>query len=283
MQKISDRKKIEQVLDEEVKSSIKKALEEANFRETEAGSRFAAEPARKRMEKIAMAETSKHLVERETGVYTRKVQNDLKNGTVSISLTQKIVSELNLEYKKSCKWERKGDSLVMTPLDTTSIPMRIYFHSTGALGLVVPEEMLLAGGLKVGDYVRWSEEEGQLILMKTDKAGQYSTKILDFEEKKGVVIPITMVMKHKIEKGMFGVWTFDEDDEGRPRLWLELNHENPGITRIKESNSKHATKREVYSQFAVSLPDNLKEVLEKADEAILEVKEGKLFVRPKQA
>jgi hypothetical protein len=157
----------------------------------------------------------------------------------------------------------------MTILEETSLPMRIYFLSTGALGLTVPEEMLTAAGFKPGDYIRWKgEEDGSLSLTKAEGAGQYVTKILDFGEKNGIVIPITLVMQHKVEKGMFGIWRF-----GKGTLFLELAHEEPDITRIS------VTEDETKKGLSVRLPHSAEGYFRGADEAILEVKEGKLYVR----
>lgn len=59
MQKISTAKKAEQVLNEEITSSIKKALKDAHFKETEPGTRFAEEPTKRRMKQIGRAEVFK--------------------------------------------------------------------------------------------------------------------------------------------------------------------------------------------------------------------------------
>ena len=278
MQKVSNRKKIEQVLDEEVKSGIKKALEEAHFKETEAGARFAAEPTRRRMEKIARAEASKHSVERETGVYVRKVCVNPDSGAVTVHLPPKIVSDLHLEGKESCKWEQEGDAWAMTPLKETSIPMSIHLISSSALGLTVPDEMLVAAGLKSGDYVEWKEEEGRLSLRKAEGPGPSTTKVLVVDTKNVLTIPSVLTMELKIEKGMFGIWTFEEDEEGKRRLWLELAHGNPDITRIGIGEEG------VENQgLTAKLPQGMEGSFKTGDEAVLEVKDGKLFIRPKQA
>jgi predicted nucleotidyltransferase len=59
MQKVSTAKKTEQVLNEEIKSSVKEALKDAHFKETGAGAKFAEESTRKRMKQIGRAEVFK--------------------------------------------------------------------------------------------------------------------------------------------------------------------------------------------------------------------------------
>ncbi|NYZ75644.1 hypothetical protein H0N98_00115 [Candidatus Micrarchaeota archaeon] len=57
MQKVSTAKKTEQVLNEEIESSIKEALKEAHFKESAAGSKFAADSTANRMKRIGLDET----------------------------------------------------------------------------------------------------------------------------------------------------------------------------------------------------------------------------------
>jgi hypothetical protein len=61
MQKVSTAKKTEQVLNEELESSIKEALKEAHFKGAGAGARFAAEPTAKRMRQIGVDEVKDRL------------------------------------------------------------------------------------------------------------------------------------------------------------------------------------------------------------------------------
>lgn len=59
MEKVSTAKKTEQVLNEEIKSSIKEALKEAHFKQTAVGARLAGESTKERMKQIARAEVLK--------------------------------------------------------------------------------------------------------------------------------------------------------------------------------------------------------------------------------
>lgn len=59
MEKVLTAKKTEQVLNEEIKSSIKEALKEAHFKQTAVGARLAGESTKERMKQIARAEVLK--------------------------------------------------------------------------------------------------------------------------------------------------------------------------------------------------------------------------------
>jgi len=206
----------------------------------------------------------------DSGETTTRVQGTEKY--VHALLNKKIVSELQLEWKMSCKWTREGDALVMTPVKETSIPMRIIFGlKSRSFIVVIPEEMQLAHGLKRGDYVEWKEEGGMLSLRKAKGVGQYSRKIFAMGGGSiGTTIPITFAEELKVCKGMHGVWTFDDE-----KVWLELMHEKPNITSIAVSEIAYA------EQFRVSLPAAINP-FKAGEEVVLKVKEGKLYITPKK-
>jgi len=225
----------------------------------------------------------KHAFERGTGRYARKVQVTA-TGAVMINLPKEIASELRLSGKTSWKCERgrdsEGDYLAATRLEETAIP-RILQRSGLSLKVNIPGEMLLAGGLKVGDYVEWREEEGQLSLRKAARAGQYATRVgKGYGTEAEVTIPITLALKSKLEAGMFVVLGFDDK-----KLWLEPMHKNPGIMTIVDFRIEYqATKwgRGEYQFFRADLPYDARGFFKKGDTAILEVKEGKLYMKARE-
>jgi antitoxin component of MazEF toxin-antitoxin module len=258
--------KIERKLEDEVGASLKDALKNSILSHSER--KAAEETSRNVMEKslreIARAEVSRNAVEIETGIYYRKVHINPETGGVTIFLPPKIISELHLDMGKSCKWEKKGDALVMTPLEGISVQTKIF--SVGyTFMVVIPDEMRLAKELKVGDYVRWKEEKGQLSLTKSDETEQDARIIYKFGNSIATSIPKEIVKNLKIYEGMPAVWTFD-----RKKLWLELAHENPNITLVE------CARRDAY------IPKDMRGFFKKGDTAILQVNEGKLYVRVEQ-
>ncbi len=195
----------------------------------------------------------------------------------SIYLPKKIVSEMQLEYKTSCKFEEGrdsgGDYLMMTPLKTTAIQRRVQ-KGTSSCILGIPEDMLFIAGLKIDDYITWHLEEGGLFLRKAEGSDKNARKVIRTDVCAAVTIPEEFVERLGLRKGGYGIWTFDEDEEGRPRLWLELSKENPHIMAIGMIKSK--------DEFQVSIPQGIGKWLKTQYEAILEPKEGKLYIRKKQ-
>lgn len=204
----------------------------------------------------------KNAFEHGTGRYARKVRVT-DTGAVVINLPKELSSKLHLSEMTLWKCEQgkdsKGDYLEATPLKEAAIT-RILKQFESSLRINIPKEMLLAAGLKTGDYVEWREEEGQLSLMKTARAGQYATKVGMAHGRTEVTIPITLALKLKLEAGMFGVWTFDEE-----KLWLEPTHKDPGIMTIVDSMAY--------------LPYGARGFFKKGDIALLEVRDGKLYFR----
>jgi hypothetical protein len=225
----------------------------------------------------------KHAFERETGRYARKVQVTA-TGAVMINLPTEIASELQLKGRTSWKCERgrdsEGDYLATTPLKETAIP-RMLQRSGSSLRITIPEEMLLAVGLKAGDCVEWREEEGQLSLRKAAGTGQYVTRLSKGHgNEAGVTIPVALARKFKLETGIFGVLRFDEE-----KLWLEPMHKNPAIMTIVDFRTEYQGVkwgRSEYQFFRADLPYDARDFFKKGDTAILEVKDGKLYMRARE-
>lgn len=197
----------------------------------------------------------------------------------SISFSKKIASEMQLKYKMSCKFEEgrdsEGDYLLMTPLKTSAIQARVQKGITSYL-VEIPEEMVFIAGLKIGDHITWRLEEGGLFLKIAEGSDEDARKVIRSGVSAAVTIPEVFVERFGLEKGEYGIWTFDEDENGKPRLWLELSKDNPHIVAIGMRN------RNYIDEFKTSIPQGLGEWLKAQDEAILEPKEGKLYIRKKQ-
>jgi hypothetical protein len=72
----------------------------------------------------------------------------------TVYLPTRIVSSLGLEKGMSGRLRWEGDSLVMTPFNYTAIPVKVEEAGGfgGSLVVVIPRNMLIAGGLERGDY-----------------------------------------------------------------------------------------------------------------------------------
>jgi len=200
----------------------------------------------------------------------------------SIYLPTKIASEMQLEYKMSCKWEEGrdsgGDYLVMIPLKTSAVQVRLQ-KGTNSFSLVIPQNMPFIAGLKLGDYVEWSREGNLLSLRKTEGTGVNTRKITKMSGTSSsiaVTIPKAMAEELKLEAGMYGLWTFDKDENGKPRFWLELSKDNPHIVAISRSSREYA------DEFRALIPQGMGEWLKARDEAILQPKDDRLYIRKKQ-
>lgn len=198
-----------------------------------------------------------------------------------VYLSKKIVSGMQLGYKTSCKLEEGGDSegnyLRMTPEEITMIQVRVRKGATSYF-VTIPKDMLFIAGLKSGDHITWSLEEGRLFLRKAEGSDEDARKVI---RSAIVIIPEEFVEKFGLKKGDYGIWTFDEDEKEKPRLWLELSKDNPHIVHIVAISSMQDKK--YLNEFCVSIPDGLGEWLKARDEVILEPKEGKLYIRKKQS
>ncbi len=196
----------------------------------------------------------------------------------SITIPVRIASFMGLEGGMSCKLNWEGNSLTLAPLKETEMPMKIRLSRTSpqyaSLIVGIPANMLLAGGLKVGDYARWKEEEGgRLSVRKSEGAGPYARKIQWIGERgivAGTKIPAEITEKAHLEPGQYGFWTF-EDDGLNKSLWLEV-----GGTRNIAKITKF--EREGGARFWIRIPESMRGKLEKGDEVALEVKDGKLYI-----
>jgi len=206
--------------------------------------------------------------------YLRKIDDNW-----SIHIPVRIARFMGLGGGRSCKLGWEGDSLTLTPLKEAEMPMKIQFSSTlpqnirggrASLRVGIPANMLIAGGLKVGDYAAWSEKDGLFCLRKAEIDAPYARKIqwVGGSISAGTTIPAEMAEKAHVEPGQYGFWTF-EDDGLNKSLWLEV-----GGTR---NIAKIITREEKY-RCHIYIPESMRGKLERGDEVVLEVKEGKLYV-----
>jgi antitoxin component of MazEF toxin-antitoxin module len=241
------------------------------------------EEHRKNLEGFMNGEFFKHAM-RISEDYTVGVNDNIRSK--SINLPTKLVSEMHLADKMSCKLEEgrdsEGDYLLMTPLKTTAIQRKVQ-KSGGSLQVAISEDMLAVSGLRLGDYVKVDREGNLFSLRKTEASNPNAMKVHKVSDSIGVTIPNADAEKLKVEKGMFGIWTFDKDDEGKPRLWLELSRENPHISAIYTSNRGYTKyKKAGVNQFHAAIPQEMCEWLNGGDEAILQPKDDRLYIRKKQ-
>jgi hypothetical protein len=145
----------------------------------------------------------------------------------SIGIPVRIARFMGLEGGMPFKFGWEGDSLTLTPLKEVGMPMKIRLSTTlpqyASLIVGIPVDMLIAGGLKVGDYAAWSEKDGLLCLRKAEKDAPYARKIQWVSRgiSAGTTIPAEMAEKAHVESGQYGFWTF-EDDGLNKSLWLEV-------------------------------------------------------------
>jgi antitoxin component of MazEF toxin-antitoxin module/transposase len=243
------------------------------------------EEHRKELAGFMKGEFFKHAMGTQEEFTTTKIQG-VGLEERSISFSKKIVSEMLLEDKMSYKWEAgrdsEGDYLLMTPLKTSGIQARVQKGATSYF-VSIPEDMLVIAGLKIGDRITWRLEEGGLFLRKAEGSDEDTRKVIRNNVSAAVTIPEEFVERFGLEKGEYGIWTFDKDEKEKPRLWLELSKENPHISVIYASEVGYIKyKKEMKKQFHASIPYGLGEWLKARDEIILEPKEGKLYIRKKQ-
>ncbi|NYZ76032.1 hypothetical protein H0N98_02165 [Candidatus Micrarchaeota archaeon] len=223
------------------------------------------EEHRKNLKEFMKGEFFKHAMDRVRGV--QAIVN-VQGAERHIYLNKNIASTMLLKDGMQCKWERGEDCLIMTPLKETTISVKV--QSIPSLVVTIPEDMLAIGGLKRRDLVVWVEKEGRVSPRKCEEGAPNAVKIRTYGN---IVVPIPteMAEKQKVEKGEYGIWTFDENRA----LWLEVGTENSrniGIAQIWET----------LATFAVRIPKSIGEWPEVGEAVILEVKDGKLFIRPKQ-
>jgi bifunctional DNA-binding transcriptional regulator/antitoxin component of YhaV-PrlF toxin-antitoxin module len=174
-----------------------------------------------------------------------------------------MASELQLEGKKSCKWELEGKVLVMTPLEKTAIQTKVMKHMP-LLQVTLPKEVQLACGLKVGEYAAWEEKDGLLYLRKVERDAPGARKFnVIGGTSAGIDIPKEITDKRGLKAGMYCVW---RPDEGK--ALVEFREENPHISKIV---------REPYD-FKVSIPRAIEE-FRKGDYILMQVRDGKLYLK----
>ncbi len=194
----------------------------------------------------------------------------------SIDIPVRIARFMGLEGGMSFKLGWEGDSLALTPLKETEMPMKIQLSGTvpqkASLRVGIPADMLFIAGLKLGDYAAWSEKDGLLCLRKAEKDAPYARKIqwvgIGRSISAGTTIPAEMAEKAHVEPGRYGFWTFEDLNKS---LWLEV-----GGTRDIAKITK--VEREGGARFSIYIPKGMRGKLEKGDEVVLEVKDGKLYV-----
>jgi len=239
--------------------------------------------------KLVASKTVQGKMEGKEEFFRRMVGEDSYLGKItdnwSINIPVRIARSMGLEGGMPCKLGWEGDSLTLTPLKETEMPVKIRLNTAspqdilgGRVSLIVgiSANMLVAGGLKLGDYAAFSEKDGLLCLMKADKGAPYARKIqrMGSSVSVGTTIPAEIARKAHVEPGQYGFWTF-EDDGLNKSLWLETGGARniAKITKIE---------REYGARFIICIPDSMKGTLEKGDEVVLEMKEGKLYLTKKQ-
>jgi antitoxin component of MazEF toxin-antitoxin module len=242
------------------------------------------EEHRKNLEEFMNGEFFRHAIDRtKEAPTTVKVQGEGLEHRF-IYLSKKIASEMQLEYKMSCKLEEgrdsEGDYLLMTPLKTSAIQERIR-KGHDSYFVVIPEDMLVIVGLKIGDYITWHVKEGELFLRKAEGSEGDAGKVIRSGVSAAVTIPKEFVERFGLGKGEYGIWRFDEDENGKPRLWLELSKDNPHIVAIIMQKRRYGNKKYI-DEFTTSIPHGLGEWLKSGDEVLREVRDGKVYVRKKQ-
>lgn len=237
------------------------------------------EEHRKKLEEFMKCEFFKHAMGAKEELTITKIQG-VSGRNRYIRLPKKLVSEMHLKNWDCGRWEQEGESLVWARLKETTIPAkvqatytaqaRVQPHHYFSLIVVIPEEMLVAGGLKLGDYAEWSREGNLLSLRKTEASNPNAMKVQKTGHSIGVVIPKAVAEELKVEKGMYGVLTFDENG-----LWLKLSKENPLITRIYVTSLYE-------DNLWTIIPEGLGEHIGKGDVVSLKVEGDRLYIRKKQ-
>ncbi|NYZ78536.1 hypothetical protein H0N99_00135 [Candidatus Micrarchaeota archaeon] len=245
------------------------------------------EEHRKKLEGFMKSEFFEHAMGMNEDYSVRVYGTNPTNPGRSINLPTKLVSEMLLKDKMSYKLEEgrgsEGDYLLITPLKTTAIQRRVQ-EIGNSLQVPIPEDMLLIAGLKLGDYVEWGRDGSLLSLRKTEVSNPNARKVHKIGDSIGVTIPKAYAEELEVKKGMYGLWTFDKDEEGMLRLWLELSKENPHIMAICTSEVGYVEyKKESRKQFHATIPKGMGEWLEARDEVTLEPIDGKLYIRKKQS
>jgi hypothetical protein len=237
------------------------------------------EEHRKNLDGFMKGEFFKHAMGEES--YIGKIDDNW-----SITIPVRMARFMGLEGGMSFKFGWEGDSLVLTPIGETEMPMKIQLGTTlpqnirgGRASLIVgiPPNMLFIAGLKLGDYAAWSEKEGLLCLRKAEKDAPYARKIHWIGGSiggisAGTTIPAEMAEKAHVEPGQYGFWTFEDLNKS---LWLEVRGTRNIAKIIK-------VEREGGAKFSIRIPEDMRGRLEKGDEVALEVKDGNIYVTKQQ-
>ncbi|MEM3556086.1 MAG: hypothetical protein QXF56_05190 [Candidatus Micrarchaeia archaeon] len=208
--------------------------------------------------------------------YSTKIQDNW-----SIRIPIGISRLMGLEVGGSCKLCWEGEYLILTPLKETEMPAKIYLSSTSednirigkvSFTIVVPESMLLAAGLKVGEYGAWSEESGLFRLTKAEKDTPYARKLQRLSSNSAsITIPHEIAEKAHIRPGQYGFWTFLDDGINKS-LWLEVR-EKRDVAKITK------VERDYGPFFEINIPKSMREKFEKGDTVLLQVREGRLYIK----
>jgi antitoxin component of MazEF toxin-antitoxin module len=243
------------------------------------------EEHRRKLEDFMNGEFFRHVMDNQEEL-TRTIIQGVGLEIRYVYLSKKIVSEMQIEHKMSCKMEEGRDSegayLRMTPLKTTAIQMRVQKGTTSYF-VDIPENILPITGLKIGDRITWQVGEEGLFLRKAEVNDRYARKVLRDNVSTAVTIPEEFIKRFELEKIGYGIWTFDKDDEGKLRLWLEFSKENPHITAIRSSMGEYVKyNKGNANQFYATILKDMGEWLKAGDEVTLEPMDGKLYIRKKQ-
>jgi len=195
---------------------------------------------------------------------TAKVQRGNK-----IYLPANIAYAMGMQDNMSCRVEREGTAVVVTPLKEAISQVNVFTHGRG-LQLLMPKYILTKDGLQIGDYVEWTEEAGKFLFRKVEGAGESRTAVRALSYSAvAITIPLVIVNELKLEKGMCALWTFEEK-EGEKRLSLEFRNENPHIGIINKYKN----------YFRLLMPEGTEEWLG-GNEVNLNVVDEKLYITKK--
>lgn len=193
-----------------------------------------------------------------------KISGDENHGV--LHLPEFMGTALQLEEKPCCKWEQEGKTLIVTPLEKTMIQTKVMSRRS-LLQVTLPEEVQLACGIKLGDYVELSREGNLLSLKKAEAGGQNTRKTHAIGDSIGIDIPQEMAGELGVKLGMYCVWS-----PGKGKTFMEFRKENPLISKINRYDNA----------FRVYIPATIRKSLRKGDEVLLEVTEGRIYLKRRE-
>jgi hypothetical protein len=192
-----------------------------------------------------------------------------------VDFPEEIVSAMKLRVGNSVEWKCKGDLLVMTPLLESAISTKLVIKPHNFI-TALPVDMMSVSGLKHGDYVSQKIEDGYLRVRKAEGAGQDAVKIS--QSGRGETISILAAIAEelkldaeKVKNGVWIVWKFDKKG-----LFGEFKYKNPHIETIINYDRKGA------KNLCVGIPSGLGGWIENNDDVILQMKNGKLYMKEKE-